>query len=403
MDETQLYETILSLQSPWSVDCVELNQAENTVYVYIAIDTNISLPCPFCDKKSPRYDNRQRQWRHLDTCQYQTIIISDVPRVNCSDCGIHTVDIPWAERHSRFTALFECLAIDWLKEASVQSVSRRLGLSWNAVDTILKRAVKRGLMRRENVSTKHLCIDETSFKKHHDYVTVISNQEGHVIAVHEGKSKESLHAYYRDLSNGDKAAIESISMDMSPAFITATLEAIPQAGEVISFDKFHVAAYLNKAVDTVRKDERKTLREVLSGSRFLWLYAANNLTTEKQSELQILQNVAVKTGRAWMLKEYAMQLWDYKCRGWAKRAWDKWYNRAIRSRLKPIQIVAKMIKDHLWGIINAIVLNVDNGMAESINSKIKMLKIKSRGFRNRERFKQLILFHCGGLELHPKI
>jgi transposase len=62
-----------------------------------------------------------------------------------------------------------------------------------------------------------------------------------------------------------------------------------------------------------------------------------------------------------------------------------------------------MIKDHLWGIINAIVLNVDNGMAESINSKIKMLKIKSRGFRNRERFKQLILFHCGGLELHPKI
>ena len=83
------------------------------------------------------------------------------------------------------------------------------------------------------------------------------------------------------------------------------------------------------------------------------------------------------------------------------KAWKRWYAWAIRSRLPEMKIAARSIKDNLWGIINAIVLNADNGQAESVNSKIKMLKIKARGFRNRERFKTAIMFHCGGLNLYP--
>ena len=105
--------------------------------------------------------------------------------------------------------------------------------------------------------------------------------------------------------------------------------------------------------------------------------------------------------RAWVLKEYAMSLWDYQSRGWARKAWLRWYAWAIRSRLQPMKTAARMVKDHLWGIINAIVLNATNAMAESVNSKIKILKIKARGYRNRARFKTAILFHYGGLELYP--
>jgi transposase len=97
-----------------------------------------------CGKESPGYDMRPRRWRHLDTCQYKTILVADVPRVKCEEHGVITVSVPWAEPGSVFTALFEALVIDWLKEASTLAVSRLMKLSWNAIDGIMQRAVERG-------------------------------------------------------------------------------------------------------------------------------------------------------------------------------------------------------------------------------------------------------------------
>ena len=60
-----------------------------------------------------------------------------------------------------------------------------------------------------------------------------------------------------------------------------------------------------------------------------------------------------------------------------------------------------MIREHLWGIVNAIILRATNGPAEGINSRIKTVKVRSRGFRNRERFATALPFHLGGLDLYP--
>ena len=155
-----------------------------------------------------------------------------------------------------------------------------------------------------------------------------------------------------------------------------------------------------------RKQERQGLRKVLDlrqyqGQRFLWLRNGNSLNQQQRSDLAKLQSIAIKTGRAWMLKEHAMSLWDYQSRGWAKRAWLVWYGQANRSRLKPMKTAARSIKKNLWGIVNAIVLNATNAMAESVNSKIKLLKVKARGYRNQARDKVAILFHHGGLNLYP--
>ena len=97
-----------------------------------------------------------------------------------------------------------------------------------------------------------------------------------------------------------------------------------------------------------------------------------------------------------------MSLWGYTSRAWAEKAWERWYGWAVRSRLEPIKRVARMVKEHRWGIINAIVLKADNGHAESINSRIQLIKVRSRGFRNRERFRMAIYFHLGGLDLYPE-
>ena len=404
MDEVKLYEKILSLSKPWLVDSIELNETDNSVHVCVSCDGD-SVSCPVCQKSCPRYDRRSRTWRHLDTCQYKTFVHCNAPRVSCVEHGVLQVDIPWAEKGAGFTLLFESLVIDWLKEASINGVSRQLGLSWNAIDGIMKCAVQRGLGRRTELDIKHLCVDEVSRRKGRKYLTIVSNHQGHVLDVQDDRTKESLNAFYNKFSEQQLKKVQSISMDMCQAYISVTLEMIPDAKSKICFDKFHVVKDLNEAIDVTRKSEMKWIdpvwRKALHTSRYTWLRNQNNLERKHKETIAELKKIANKTARAWTIRQYAMTLWDYKCKTWAKKAWTRWYNWAIRSQLNAIKASAKSIKKNLWGILNAVVLKRTNASAESINSKIKSIKIRAKGFRNKERLKRAILFHCGGLEMKP--
>jgi transposase len=406
MRDKDLYAQILGIESPWQVTEVELKSSENEVIVRVMPKAGSTHGCPTCGKDSPGYDSRPRRWRHLDTCQYRTILEAEVPRVTCKEHGVVTVSVPWAEPGSGFTALFEALVIDWLREASISAVSRLMGLSWNAIDGIMQRAVERGLSRREAHSVTQLGVDETAFKKRHDYVTIVSDQDsGTVLFVGDDRKKATLKSWYEALTDEQQAAIESVSMDMWPAFINATLESLPGAREKIAFDKFHVAKYLGEAVDTVRRQEHKSLMsegyDDLKGSKHDWLYNPKNMSHQQKSRFKALRDSTLKTARAWAIKELAMSLWHYTSKTWALKAWKRWLSWAVRCRLKPMMVVAKTIKAHLWGILNAIVLKVTNGPAEGINSRIKMIKVRSRGFRNKQRFANAIYFQLGGLDLYP--
>jgi transposase len=112
--------------------------------------------------------------------------------------------------------------------------------------------------------------------------------------------------------------------------------------------------------------------------------------------------MALKTARAWAIKEHARSLWDYVSPAWAKKAWKKWIGWALRSRLEPIKKVARMVRTHLQGILNAVVLGATNATAESLNAKIQHVKRMACGFRNRERFRNAIYFHLGSLDLYPE-
>lgn len=407
MRDKDLYAQILGIKSPWQVSEVDLNVPKGEVTVRVEQKDGVRSCCPNCGKESPGYDTRTRRWRHLDTCQYKTILVADVPRVKCEKHGVVTVSVPWAEPNSGFTAMFEALVIDWLKEASTLGVSRLMGLSWNAIDGIMQRAVERGLSRREEMHMTQIGVDETAFRKRHDYVTIVSDQEaGTVLHVGDDRKKQGLKDWYSSLNEEQRGAIESISMDMWPAFIHATLESIPDAEDKIAFDKFHVAKYLGEAVDKVRRQEHKVLMsegyEDLKGSKYDWLYNPENMTRKHKMRFKMLRESTLKTARAWAIKEMAMSLWHYVSKTWARKGWEQWLSWAVRSRLKPIRDVARIIKEHLWGILNAIVLKVSNGPAEGLNSRIKTIKVRSRGFRNKKRFANAIYFHLGGLDLYPE-
>jgi transposase len=406
MRDTDLYTQILGIKDPWQVSTVEVEMHKGEVTVQVERKAGAKLCCPTCGEQTPGYDSRTRRWRHLDTCQYKTILAADVPRVRCPEHGVVTTAVPWAEPGSGFTAMFEALVIDWLQEAPTSAVSRLMGLSWNAIDRIMQRAVERGLSRREERIVSHIGVDETAFRKRHDYVTIVSNQQaGTVLHVGEDRKKAGLKAWYASLSEVNRDAIESVSMDMWPAFINATLESLPDAEQKIAFDKFHVAKYLGEAVDKVRRQEHKALMaegsEDLKGSKYDWLYNPKNMTRKQQRRFKALRDSTLKTARAWAIKELAMSLWHYVSKTWARKGWERWLSWAVRCRLEPIKKVAKTIKAHLWGILNAIVMKVSNGPAEGLNSRIKAIKVRSRGFRNKKRFANAIYFHLGGLDLYP--
>lgn len=407
MHDKELYQKILCIDSPWLVKEVSLESQANTIEVEIVRDDKESFNCPKCNKVCPRYDEVERRWRHLDTCQYQTILKSRVPRVKCSKHKVQQVSVPWAEKNSRLTLLFESLIIDWLKEASISAVSKQLKLSWKQVDGVLQRAVSRGLARRAKQTPRRLGIDETSFQKRHEYVTVITDMvAGTVIDVIDDRKKIPLEESLKKLGEEALSRIDCVAMDMHRPFISAVKSVVPNAGAKIAFDKFHVIAHLTKAVNKVRKEEHDALMEEgdesLKGSRFLWITGKENLRSEQESELRKIKSIAVKTSEAWMFKEYARGLWSFPAKQYALRAWKKWYSEASQSQLTPIKKAAEMIHNHLQGILIAITKNATNAKGESMNNKIQHLKKIAYGFRNRRRFKNAIFFHCGGLDLYPK-
>jgi transposase len=407
VQDRELYATILGISKPWRVERVDVRADAGEVEVFLECDAP-ALSCPTCQAAAPRYDSRRRSWRHLDTCQYRTVLTADVPRVSCKEHGVLQVAVPW-EPGGRFTALFERLAIDWLAAASITAVARRLRVSWDELDGIMQRAVARGLARRQAQDITQLGVDETSFQKRHEYVTVVTDiKGGRVLEVLDDRTEDSLRGFYRGLPPTELAKISAVAMDMWRPFIAATRELVPHAD--ICFDRFHVARHLNDAVNDVRKREHRELRaegdQRLVRTKHLWLMGPERrrqLTHERRAEFVALRRASLKVGRAWAMKEAARDLWAYTRRGWALRGWKAWIGWAQRSRLEPMKRAARMVTKHLDGIVNAVLLGVTNAMAESLNSKIQRIKRTACGFRSRSRLRTAILFHCGGLDLYPPL
>lgn len=406
MRDKDLYSTILGIRSPWHVSAVDLDPEAHQVRVTIESNADAHLTCPSCDKPCPRYDARRRSWRHLDTCQFKTLLEAEVPRVQCAEHGVVQIHVPWAEPGSRFTALMESLIIDWLKEGSIEAVARLLSLSWDQIDGVMQRAVQRGLKRRAFSPLARLCIDETSFQKRHEYVTVVTDPKtSSVVYVADGHDATALEGFWKLWTPEQLAAIEAIAMDMSKAFIRSVRDHVPEAERKIAFDRFHVARAINEGVNDVRKAEHRELSAqdypILKGTRSVWITNPENHTERQDNLFRFLKDIGLKVGRACAMKETARGLWSYVSRGWAERAWKAWISWVMHSGLEPMKRAARMVREHLWGILNAVVLKATNAISESVNAKIQWIKYTACGFRNRERFRNAIYFHCGNLDLYP--
>jgi len=320
------------------------------------------------------------------------------------------VEVPWADSGESFTLLFESFAImELLHGESRTGAAERLRVDWSVVRRIEQRAVARGLERREETPVEHICVDETSFRKQHHYLTIVSDHDrSTVLHVAEKRSQESLQQWLHGLSGTERGAIRTVSMDMHAPYIAAVHAELPDASSKICFDLFHIAQHIGKAVDRVRRAEHKKLSRagnmVLKGTRYLWLQHPDRMDDRRWDALTELAQSSLKTARAWRYKEYLMTaLTTWRRRDYVREALRQWYNSAIRTTLTPIKAVARTIREHTTGILNAVWHQKSTGPAESINARIQKLKRKANGYRSTAAFRTAILFHLGGLDLHPVI
>jgi transposase len=406
MKDTSLYQQILGDTEPWSVNDVRLDAEQLAVEVSLTVRPDAIWACPKCRNRMHIKEWRTRRWRHLDSCQFKTILEAAVPVVECSEHGAQTVQVPWAEGSSRFTMLFERFAVQVLEACPAARAGELLDITWDQADGIKQRAVRRGLARRQIAALEYVCVDEKAVGRGHDYVTVVTGVIGgepRVLHVGDGRDEAALNGFWEWLGPEGCARIKAVSMDMGQPYQNSVRRYCPDA-ELI-FDPFHMMKMLNKAVDAVRRTEAVMgtgeERTALKKTRQMWLWGEENLPERHAARFEALKNSTLKTARAWRIKELWRTLKQCVDVDDAHAFFHKWYVLAIRSKLEPIKKVARTFKAHLAGIVSIFRHGFCNALAEGVNSRIQLLMQKSCGYRNRERLKTDILFHFGCLDMDP--
>ena len=402
----QHYAQLLGIGSPWGVKSVELKLTEKKVEIELGWQWGAAAQCPLCGRACSIHDCApERTWRHLDTMQFTTLIRARTPRSDCPEHGVKTMSVPWAAPQGRFTVLFERFAVEvLLASATVSQACELLGLSWDTAQEIMRRAVERGLERRQLEALKHLGMDEKSFKRGQSYITLLTDlDESRVLDVVEERTTEAADQLWETLPPEQKQAVEAVAVDMWEPFIQTIQKQVPDAD--IVHDKFHVSKYLGEAVDKVRRQEHKELMaqgdETLKGTRQLWLYNPQNFSPDQAEEFSALKDLHLKVARAWAAKELFSKFWEYQEGGWARRFFKDWFGWVSRSRLKPVVEVAQMLKRHLDNLLTYLKHHITNAVTEGLNSKIQSLKSAARGFRSFQNYRIRILFFCGKVSLYP--
>lgn len=407
MQDIELYRYLLGLESPWTVEKVKLDMINQRVDVWATHGDGLRWACPECGAAMPLYDHApERTWRHLDSCQFKTFLHARPPRVNCKDHGVLQARLPWADEKARFTALFERLAIDVLGICDIKGATKILRISWDEARHIMERAVSRGLKRKKKRIPKTIGVDEKSVGKGHDYITLVNDVDRAAVDyIGDDRKQESLDGYFVRFSKKKRAKIKAVAVDIWDPYLASIRNHVPDAGEKIVFDRYHLMTHMVKAVDEVRKEEHRELKreddETLTGSKYLWLYSKENVPDRQKSRLRSLSRQKLKTARAWAIKESFRELWGYTRLAWAAGHFKAWFFWATHSRLEPVIEKARMFRKYLAQILTYFRHRITNAVSEGLNSKIQTIKKMAYGYRNRQNFKVAIYFHCGALDLYP--
>lgn len=396
----KLFEAALGIAEPWYIQGVDFDTAKKTLTIGVDFVAGSRFAVPGIDGAHPAYDSVTKRLRHLNFFQHECYLEVRMPRVRLPDGGIRLVEPDWVGKLAGFTLLFEALIIALCREMPFAAVARLVNLSWHRVAAICERYVDLALANADFSEIRRLAVDETSRAKGHDYITLFADaDERKVLFVAEGRGADTVELFADDLAahGGEPTAIESVSIDMSPAFIKGVGEHLPNAR--ITFDKFHVVAHASMAVDKTRRIEQKT-DPSLKGLRWKLLKDRGSLSQSAQADLDALvaQVTTKRTARAWLYKEQLRDILDRKQINVVRGMLTQWCTNVMRSKVEPMKEVAKLIRNHMDGIVAWAQTRQTNGFLEALNGLFQAAKRKARGYGRFSTIRTVIFLIAGKLD-----
>lgn len=399
-NSAEIFELALGLAAPWYVEKVEFITEGTERELHIHIDFKKGHKFEQLDGSSnSAHDTKDRTWQHLNFFQHKCYLHARVPRVKDEEGKVLLQNVPWARKNSGFTLLFEAYAMLLIEnEMPVSKAAKTVKVYpqrlWRVFDFWISIAhTEDKISGLEDVG-----FDETSTKKGHNYVTILVDmQDRRVLFATEGKGADTIQKSVAYLETKDVKVeeIKNVCIDMSPAFISGCEKYMPNTA--ITFDKFHVVKEVNKAMDDVRKNERRANFE-LKGHKYTFL--KNNLSIEKQVERNILIDKYKNLADGYTLMQMFKDFWDINNPQDAMGYLAFWCDLADNSNLAPFIKASKTIKNHWQGIVNYTQSRISNGILEGINSKIQLAKKRARGYRNIQNFINMIYFVAGKLKFN---
>ena len=367
--------------------------------------------CSNCGKICPGYDHSDEpvRWVHLSIGTVRLILQYAPRRVQCPRCGVRVELVPWARADSRFTRPFEEMTAYLAQITNKTEVSRMMGISWRTVGNIVERVVAERLDSERLDGLTRIGIDELSYRKRHRYITTVVDHEKHrIVWAAKGKSSDTLDAFFDELGDERGKKIEIVTIDMSAAFIKSIKTKVPNAQ--IVFDLFHVLKLASDAVEDVRREKVRNLKEddpqeaaAIKKSRWALLKNPWDLSAKEWDKLAAIQKHNAPLYRAYLLKESLAAVFDEPSTEAAEKELNRWLAWASRSKLKPFVKAARTIRQYKDGILAYVTTKLTNGLVEGLNNKLRMIMRRAFGFHSAGALIGMLFLCCGGVTVNPAL
>ena len=401
---------------PLDIADVRVVQTELTQAGELILTVESTLESTICHRcgrtiTDPHASDKPRLLRHLPVLGRPMYLRIRPKRFRCPFCGDHpttTQHLDWYDPQALHTKAYERHLMVQLVNSTLSDVVAKEDVTYDALLGLLDRWMSRCVDWATLPPFTTLGIDEIALTKgHRNFVAVLTGRTAqgglHLLAVLPDRVKTTVVAWLQAMPVTRRDGITTVCTDMWAGYVTAAQDVLPHATIVI--DRFHVACHYRDAVDDLRTQEVRRLRQELPDAaradlkRTLWPFRkrAEDLTEPEQERLDTLLAYSPALQQAYTLREELTVIFDTaRSKADGLRRIRFWRQRVARSGLTCFQRFLKLLDTWQDLIANYFTHHATSGFVEGLNNKLKVLNRRCYGIRNVGRLFQRLTLDLDG-------
>jgi transposase len=268
------------------------------------------------------------------------------------------------------------------------------------LDDIVGRVVHDHLDNLDLSGVTRIRVDETSAKKRHRYITVVTDVDtGKIVFITKGKDSKTMEEFACWLSahGGNPKDIVLMASDFGDSFIKGAREHLPNARNV--YDPSHLVQLGNQKLDKDRSKEQVNGQR-LKSIRYALLKNTENLSEEESDLVTDISKDNSVTSLSYQMNMSLRESLELDDPDLARMYLGMWVDWVDREGSKNFKALSKTVRKYMDGIILALSSGVNNGYQESLNGRIQFSKRLTNGYHKEERLVRMLFFR-DSLRGHP--